>query len=145
MPVMDGFQATTAIRAREAAEGLTRTPIVAISASVYDTSGEELREHGFDDFVTKPIEEAALFGSLERLLGLRFEARAAAAPAPEVGWEALAAQPPEWRERFRALVAIGDLGAAEELLPELTDAPLVEALTRHLRAYHLQELLDHLG
>jgi PAS domain S-box-containing protein len=146
MPIMDGFQATAAIRTQEAAEKLARTPIVAISASVYDTTAEELRQVGFDDFLTKPIEEAALFSSLESHLGVHFEARAPESiSAVATGIEALSQVSPEWRDRFKACVSIGDLDAAMGLLEELDHPALVQALATHLRAYHVQQLLDHLG
>lgn len=146
MPNMDGFQATAAIRAQEEAGGLPRTPILAISASVYDTTLEELRAQGFDDFVTKPIDESALFDSLGRLLHLRFDTRVSGpSNTIETDLKSLQKLPLEWRERFKECVARGDLSAAEGLLAELSDAPLIFTLTKHLRAYHLQELLDHLG
>lgn len=147
MPGMDGFVAAGAIRGQEGQRGLPRTPVVAISASVYDVSLEELKAHGFDDFLVKPIEEARLFACLEAFLGIHFVRKAAEpAPAsPEAGLAGLAATPGPWREAFRALVAVGDLDAAEARLAELADPDLREALRRRLRAYQIQELLSLLG
>ena len=143
MPGMDGFAATGAIRGQEAQRALPRTPVIAISASVYDVSLEELKAHGFDDFLVKPIEEDRLFASLETHLGIHFARRPVEAPAQAPDGEAsgLAAAPAPWREAFRAQVAVGDLDAAEALLPELPDPALREALRTRLRAYQIQELL----
>jgi CheY-like chemotaxis protein len=61
MPVMDGPQAARAIRAREAAEGRARTPIIALTA---DTMSHQIQLHlasGMDLHVAKPIEANDLF------------------------------------------------------------------------------------
>ncbi len=143
MPGMDGFGAVGAIRGQESSRALPRTPVVAISASVYDVSLEELRSHGFDDFLVKPIEEARLFASLERFLGIHFVRKAPrpSPPARSGGLEGLAALPGPWRDSFRALVAVGDLEAAETMLLELDDEVLVEGLRERLRAYQIQDLI----
>ncbi|HJV22199.1 MAG TPA: ATP-binding protein, partial [Holophagaceae bacterium] len=144
MPRMDGFGAVGAIRAQEQNRALGRTPVVAISASVYDVSMEELRPHGFDDFLVKPIEEARLFACLERFLGIHFVRREAGRPKPPRpgGLEGLAALPQAWREAFRALVAMGDLEAAEATLGDLQDEALVAGLRERLRAYQIQDLIS---
>jgi PAS domain S-box-containing protein len=143
MPNMDGFGATQAIRGQEAAKGLPRTPVLAISASVYDVSLEELKIHGFDEFLVKPIEEPKLFAALERFLGIHFTRRAAAG-APVLDPQDLNRLPDvprEWRQAFRAQVVVGDLESAAALLETLADRPLAAALRERLKAYQVQELL----
>ncbi len=54
MPVMDGFEATRAIRKREQEEGRERLPILALTAHVAGGS-EEWRAAGMDDYLTKPF------------------------------------------------------------------------------------------
>ena len=54
MPVMDGFAATRAIRKYEIAEGLSRLPILALTAHVSGPE-EEWRDVGMDDYLTKPF------------------------------------------------------------------------------------------
>ncbi len=145
MPVMDGFEAVRQLRDQEREAGLSRTPVIAISASVYDVSTADLLRLGFDAFLTKPIDEEQLFSVLEEQLGLGFE-RAETVPAPgkALGLEALARQDPDWRERFLEEVLTGDLEAAEGLLTEMRDTGLAEAIRQRLRAYHLEDLLQHL-
>lgn len=146
MPVMDGFEAVAQLRRLELELGVPRTPVVAISASVYDVSSEELVLRGFDVFLTKPIDEDQLFTSLEELLGVSFERQAPSggAFATASRLEGLGEQHPEWRARFLDQVASGDLEAAEALLAELPDPALAEAVRGALRAYNLEELLKQL-
>jgi CheY-like chemotaxis protein len=66
MPVMDGYQATEALRAREAAQGLPRTPVVALTASAIDGDRERCINSGADDYLTKPFTSAAFAGVIER-------------------------------------------------------------------------------
>jgi len=64
MPVMDGAEATRAIRAREAATGRARTPIVALTANVMSHQVEAYAEAGMDAFVAKPIAVAELYEAI---------------------------------------------------------------------------------
>ena len=61
MPVMDGFEATRAIRALEKDEKREkRTPIVAMTANALTRDRENSIEAGMDDFITKPVTRASL-------------------------------------------------------------------------------------
>ena len=73
MPVMDGFTATAAIRAREMETG-GHLPIIALTAHAMTGDRERCIAAGMDAYVTKPIDPAELFAAIERLL------RAAHAP-----------------------------------------------------------------
>jgi len=65
MPEMDGFEATGAIRAREAGTG-RRLPIVAMTADAMKGDRERCLEAGMDGYVTKPIVPRELFDVIER-------------------------------------------------------------------------------
>ncbi len=56
MPVMDGYAATSAIRAWEQARGRPRVPIVALTASAFEQDREKCIAAGMDDFLTKPVD-----------------------------------------------------------------------------------------
>lgn len=53
MPELDGYSATTQIRAREGDD--VRTPIVALAASTIASELAQCREVGMDDCLTKPV------------------------------------------------------------------------------------------
>ena len=64
MPVMDGYDATRAIRSHEP-DG-RRTPIIALTASATEGERERCLTAGMDDFVTKPIDARILENTLAR-------------------------------------------------------------------------------
>jgi PAS domain S-box-containing protein len=65
MPVLDGFGATQRIRAIEAAEGRTRTPIIALTANAMDHHRVECLTVGMDGLVAKPIDIRLLITAIE--------------------------------------------------------------------------------
>ena len=69
MPVMDGIAATRAIRAKEAALGRARTPILALTANAMTHHVAEYLAADMDGFVAKPIEVGQLFAAMEQALG----------------------------------------------------------------------------
>jgi two-component system sensor histidine kinase/response regulator len=66
MPVMDGFEAIRAIRAKEQRGG-GHLPIVALTAYAMQGDRERSLEAGSDDYVTKPIRTTELFAAIERV------------------------------------------------------------------------------
>ncbi len=63
MPIMDGYEATKALRARG-----FKTPIIALTAHAMPEERERIRDAHFDDFLTKPIHgDDLLQGILKRV------------------------------------------------------------------------------
>ncbi len=60
MPVMDGFEATAAIRLHEAEHHLPRVPIIALTANVQPSDVASCLQSGMDDFLPKPLRKDGL-------------------------------------------------------------------------------------
>ncbi|HRT68505.1 MAG TPA: response regulator, partial [Bacteroidota bacterium] len=56
MPEMDGFETIKALLEIEAKNSLEHTPIIALTAHDDDETIEAIKEAGFDDIITKPID-----------------------------------------------------------------------------------------
>jgi CheY-like chemotaxis protein len=66
MPVLDGFGATVKIRQWEKENGLTRLPIIALTADAFAEDEQQCIHAGMDDFLAKPISLARLRSCLLR-------------------------------------------------------------------------------
>jgi CheY-like chemotaxis protein len=69
MPVMDGLEATRAIRALPGGEDVK---IVAVTASAFHEQKNEMLDAGMDDFIRKPYRSQDIYDCLAKHLGLRF-------------------------------------------------------------------------
>ena len=68
MPVMDGPTAARWIRDREEAEGLRRTPIIALTANAMAHHAAEYTSAGMDVLVPKPLELERLIGAIQSVM-----------------------------------------------------------------------------
>jgi len=67
MPVMDGLQAAGAIRGMSQ-EDAGKIPIIALTANAFDVDIQQSMQAGMNAHLSKPVEEADLFETLERML-----------------------------------------------------------------------------
>jgi CheY-like chemotaxis protein len=66
MPVMDGFEATAAIRAME--RGMrAHTPILALTAHTMSGDRQKCLDSGMDGYLQKPIDTHEMIATLRRL------------------------------------------------------------------------------
>ncbi|MBL8114303.1 MAG: response regulator [Acidobacteria bacterium] len=152
MPVLDGREATRAIREKESRETrVSRTPIVALTASVFEHERDEILASGADDFLMKPFREPQLFRILEERTGVRFRM------AGDGGAESVPTQARSPRElvagleageaaRIRRSLEDGDLEAAARAAEEVgrRNAALGESLLAEIRAFRVDDLLSAL-
>lgn len=107
MPVMDGLDATRAIRKLP---GWASRPILAMTANAYDEHRQACMDAGMNDFITKPVEPETLFATLLKWLP--------AAHATELTDGLIAAQPPKRQQQSalpRALLEFAGLDTARAL------------------------------
>ncbi|HVE47422.1 MAG TPA: response regulator [Acidimicrobiales bacterium] len=88
MPVMDGYEATRAIRDLDSEA--RRTPIIALTAGAMRGDAERCLEAGMDDYVSKPVRWDELATVLRRWI----RATDAAVPAVGDGADTLGTDPP---------------------------------------------------
>lgn len=68
LPVMDGWEATRALKAAEATRAI---PVIALTAHAMEGDEHKARDAGCDDYDTKPIELPRLLGKIEALFPAR--------------------------------------------------------------------------
>ena len=68
MPVMDGLDATRAIRDSQSNTLNRKVPIIALTAHVMQSDREKCLQAGMDDLINKPIERPALIAVLQKWL-----------------------------------------------------------------------------
>jgi len=66
MPGMDGYATTTAIRDWEEAQGIPRTPIIALTADVLGPAKERSLQAGCTGFIGKPFVQATFLEAIQR-------------------------------------------------------------------------------
>ena len=66
LPVLDGWEATKAIKANPATAAI---PVIALTAHAMEADRQKALDAGCDAFETKPIDLPSLLSSIERLSG----------------------------------------------------------------------------
>ncbi len=117
MPVMDGIAATLHIRQRERELSEPHRTIVALTADAFAEDRERCLNAGMDDFLTKPIDIAALSSLLRHWLAPHVTSETAGA---EGGRSASAAVPPA--PTFVEAALLDPLGDNRELARLIIDS-----------------------
>jgi PAS domain S-box-containing protein len=114
MPEMDGFEATRAIRRREAVTG-GHVAILAMTAHAMKGDRERCLQAGMDEYISKPVRAQDLFEAIARLTR-----SAPSCPAPQVADQPATAEGPNWDE------ALEHVAGDHQLLRELVGLFLQE-------------------
>ena len=69
MPIMDGFEATRLIKSTE--KGI-RTPVIALTASLFEEDRKKMLLFGLDDCILKPFSENELLGTIGKMLDINY-------------------------------------------------------------------------
>ncbi len=132
MPVMDGYEASRTLRARGVA-----TPIIALTANASTSDAQECAAAGMSDYLSKPINLAALEAALERWVPQEpAQADRHGAPVPD----ASPGEPDTGPPVFDRELALERLGGDASLLDAVITsfvahaAPSVQALRESLSA-----------
>jgi CheY-like chemotaxis protein len=68
MPEIDGLAATRAIRQWESEQGLSRTPIIALTASALDEDVKRSLAAGCDQHISKPVRRPVLLAAIRKAI-----------------------------------------------------------------------------
>jgi len=113
MPMLDGYEATEAIRRYEAAQGQPRVPIIALTANAVDGDREKCIAAGMDDYLSKPFTRQQLGEMLAK-----WSTHGAKATSPPAA----------------ATTAIPPGPAMSAMAPRNTEPPLDRAALNNIRA-----------
>ncbi|MDX2217160.1 MAG: ATP-binding protein [Oculatellaceae cyanobacterium bins.114] len=157
MPIVDGYEATRQIRAKEAANHAIQgsnahlTKIVALTASAFAEQRQDSLTAGCDTFISKPFRRETIFKALSEQLGVQFIQQPSvmntlavptgSAAALKAG--ALAFMPTAWLNQFHLAIAQGSDSLSLKLIAQIPreHAALIAILTQLVENYQFDQLL----
>ncbi|MFQ4145412.1 PAS domain S-box protein [Chlorogloeopsis sp. ULAP02] len=173
MPVMDGYEATREIRAREAKDAVTtrssdthtekfpaskiRTVIIALTASAFEEQKTTILAAGCDDLIRKPFREQVLFEKIAQHLGVSYlyaqpEAILAQENNPQTSpviqfSELITTMSAQWLAQLHQAALEVDSDRIIQLLEQIpqTHSALAEGITDLVRRFCFDEILELTG
>jgi CheY-like chemotaxis protein len=164
MPTMTGYDAAREIRKLEEQgvkrssrsgtvneQQINRTPIIALTASVFEEQTEEMRAAGCDDFVRKPFREAKIFEKMNRHLGIRFVYEKTLKSEKPERWEqnvltadAIADLPVEWKTEMKQAIESFDHDQMVALIGKIQSQhqDLANALRQWIDVYEYYKIME---
>ena len=126
MPLIDGYELTRTIRAREAARGAGHTPIIACTGNALGDEAELCFEAGMDDFIVKPVPLGELILRLGRWLPIVRPADAATNEADDTH-DSIGPEDALLDEAHLAEISLGDAGFESEMVRDFRRAGIDDA------------------
>lgn len=166
MPVMDGYEATQQIRAREQAQLATQDPtanlevtsspvtIIALTAYAFESDRDAALSVGCNDFVSKPLQEQTILDKIATHLGVRYvyeedsliatNGRNFSAPSLEMLKAQLSAMSPEWSSMLHQAAVEADAEVIFRLIEKLgtANALLADSLVAWVNNFEYDKILE---
>jgi len=142
MPTLSGFETTSKLRT---IPELSKLPIIAISASVFNQDRQEALAAGCNDFIPKPIILQKLLDCLQKHLALNwiyevedqakpFDNTADLAKNVTVTLPEIVTLPEKYNQKLLHLAKQGDIGEILNYIDELTqEEPRLSAFLQHVK------------
>ena len=156
LPVMDGLEATKRIRKFESEQELNEesthnhTPIIALTASAFESDREALLGNGCDDFVSKPFEAEVVFRKISEHLGVSYvygmpkDAASANQLTADLSRPDLSELPLPWLDKFRQNAMEGESQALLDMLENFPPGheTIINLLTDMTKRYRFSEIVS---
>jgi CheY-like chemotaxis protein len=153
MPVMDGFESARLIRQTDS---IQHTPIIAISASVFEDTVKKSLEAGCDAFLFKPLELDTLLECLQKYLHVEwvYKSEEAASSDSALPFDAAVSEPrvvlpPYYCQELRKWAECGNVTRLLDLLAQIEAlsehyAPIVTELRKSTKSFQIHHILTYL-
>ena len=151
MPVMDGYEATRAIKRME---GGGQTTIIAITASAFQEDRQRILEAGADGYLAKPFKEWDLFETIRQLTDIRYvydedapEEEQDSLDAVSDWSDQIAALPSDLRNECIAAAETADVFRLQDLFAEMAkiNPAIVRELDQYASAYEFEKIVEILS
>ncbi len=155
MPVMDGYEATRLIKARNQSL-MTKTVIIALTASTFEDERQMVLLAGCDDFVGKPFREEVLLEKVSQHLGVVYICEEKAQNKEDITQKTQAIltstdikhyfsqMSAEWVVELHNAAALGSDDLVLELIAQIPqeNAPLIAALSALVNEFQFEKIIE---
>jgi len=145
MPVMNGFEA---VRAIQKSHAINNVPIIAVSASVFESDLKKSQIVGCQEFLSKPVESNKLFAMMEKYIGVKwlYETAKSITKPMETSTGELIPPPLSELEILYELTMFGNLERIQEKAQQLEDmgakyVPFAYKLREHAKKFEDEPIL----
>ncbi len=149
MPVMDGYEATKRIKSTTKGQA---TPVIALTASVFEEEKSVVLSAGCNDFVRKPFQEETVFDIMAKYLGLSYIYEEKNTPDRPVNVAVrplnlramLAAMPKKWIAKLHEATLDADSELVSQLIEQIPSSQALELITLKdwVNKFEFEKILD---